>query len=168
MFYNRFWNAIVSKEKENLSVKWRRNKRVTKKFKIISTLNKVKGKNAHPTFSMRSSRNKKWKHSQKFEFQKIYKGRRWRELEPLIDILEEKDEVIIVAGVQGFNRENLKIQIENQRLNLSAEALERKYRKSLNLPARVIPNTMRTRYKNGVLEIRLKKAVEEVAKRVAD
>ena len=151
-----------------MSVKWRRNKKVTKKFKIISTLNKVKGKNAPSTFPMRSSRNKKWKHPQKLEFQKISKGRKWRELEPLIDVLEEKDEVIVVAEAQGFNKENLKIQIENQRLNLSAEALERRYRKSLNLPARVIPNTMRTRYKNGVLEIRLKKAVEEVAKRVAD
>jgi HSP20 family molecular chaperone IbpA len=151
-----------------LSVKWRRNKKVTRKFKILSTLNKVKGKNARPTFPIRSSRIKKWNRPQKFEVQKISKGRRWRELEPLIDVLEEKDEIIIVAEVQGFNRENLKIHIENQRLTLSAEALERKYRKSLNLPARVIPNTMRTRYKNGVLEIRLKKAVEEIAKRVAD
>jgi HSP20 family molecular chaperone IbpA len=151
-----------------LSVKWRRNRKVSKKFKIIGTIIKVKGKNARPTFPIRSSRNKKWKHPQKFELQKIYKVRRWRELEPLIDVLEEKNEVIIVAEAQGFNRENLKIQIENQRLTLSAEALERKYRKSLNLPARVIPNTMRTRYKNGVLEIRLKKAVEEIAKRVAD
>jgi HSP20 family molecular chaperone IbpA len=39
--------------------------------------------------------------------------------------------------------------------------LDRKYYKSLNLPKRVIPNTIRMTHKNGVLEIRLKKAVEE-------
>jgi len=150
-----------------LSVKWRRNKKVSKKFKIIGTINKGKGKNAPPTFPM-NSKVTKWGHPQKIEFQKIYKGRRWRELEPLIDVLEEKDDVVVVAEAKGFSKENLRIQIENQRLTLSAEALERRYRKSLNLPARVIPNTMRTRYKNGVLEIRLKKAAEEIAKEVAD
>jgi HSP20 family molecular chaperone IbpA len=151
-----------------LSVKWRRNKKISKKFKIIESINKVKGKNAPRTFSIKSSRIKRQRSPPKIDFQKVYRRKGWRELEPLIDVLEEKDEVVVVAEVHGFNKENLKIQIENQRLALSAEALERKYHKSLNLPTRVIPNTMRTRYKNGVLEIRLKKAVEEVAKRVTD
>jgi HSP20 family molecular chaperone IbpA len=149
-----------------LSVKWRRNKKVSKKFKIIGTINKTKID--LPIFPMKRSRIKKWESLPKIEFQKIYKGRKWRELEPLIDVLEEKDEIVIVAEAKGVNKENLKIQIKNQRLTLAAEALERRYRKSLNLPARVIPNTMRTRYKNGVLEIRLKRAVEEVTGKVAD
>lgn len=168
MFYNRFGNAIVSEEKENLSVKWRRNKKVFKKFKIINTINKAKNKRAPPTFPIKRTRIKKWKSLPKIEFPKIYKGKKWRELEPLIDVLEEKDEIVIVAEAKGINNEKLKIQIENQRLTLAAEALERRYRKSLNLPSRVIPDTMRTKYKNGVLEIRLKKAVEEVTERVAD
>jgi HSP20 family molecular chaperone IbpA len=156
----------IGKGKENLSVKWRRNKKVSKKFKIVGALNKGKGKKA-PTFPM-NSKITKWRSPQKIDFQKVYRGKRWKELEPLIDVLEEKDDVVVVAEAKGFNKENLRIQVENQRLTLSAEALERRYRKSLNLPARVIPNTMRTRYKNGVLEIRLKKAAEEIAKEVAD
>jgi HSP20 family protein len=86
-----------------------------------------------------------------------------KELEPLIDILEERDDVIIVAELAGFNNEDLRIHAENQRVTLSAEASDRKYYKSLNLPKRVIPSTMRSRYKNGVLEIQLKKAAEEKA-----
>ncbi|MEM3696654.1 MAG: Hsp20/alpha crystallin family protein [Candidatus Bathyarchaeia archaeon] len=151
-----------------MSVKWRGNKRVSKKFKIIDTINKAKRKKAPRTFAMRRSRIKKWKALPKIELLKIYKGRKWRELEPLIDVLEEKDEIVIVAEAKGVNKENLKIQIENQKLTLAAEALEWRYRKSLNLPARVIPDTIHTKYKNGVLEIRLKKAAEQVAKRVAD
>ena len=151
-----------------MSVKWRRNKKVSKKFKIINTINKAKSKKAPPTFPLKRSRIKKWTYLPKIKFQKIYKERKWKALEPLIDVLEEKDEIVIVAEAKGVNKENLKIQIENQRLTLAAEALEQRYRKSLNLPARVIPNTMRTKYKNGVLEIRLKKAVEEVTERVAD
>ncbi len=79
----------------------------------------------------------------------------------MIDVLEEKEEIVVVAEFAGFNRENLRTNVKNQRLTLSAEVLDRKYYKSLNLPKRVIPNTIRTTYKNGVLEIRLKKSVEE-------
>jgi HSP20 family molecular chaperone IbpA len=44
---------------------------------------------------------------------------------------------------------------------LSAETSNRKYHKSLNLPSGVIPKSIRTAYKNGVLEIRLKKVAKE-------
>jgi HSP20 family protein len=80
---------------------------------------------------------------------------------PLIDILEERNEIIIVSEFAGFKREDLKIRLKNRRLTLSAEALNRKYRKSLNLPTGVIPKSMHTAYKNGVLEIRLKKVAKE-------
>jgi len=94
---------------------------------------------------------------------KIYKERRLKEPEPLVDVLEEKDDVIVVAEFAGFKRENLRIQVKDQCLTLSAEASDRKYYKSLNLSMGVIPNSIRTAYKNGVLEIRLKKAIQEKA-----
>jgi HSP20 family protein len=57
--------------------------------------------------------------------------------------------------------------VKGERLTVAAEALDRKYRKSLNLPKRVIPRTIRTTYKNGVLEIRLKKAEEKSLDKMA-
>lgn len=82
---------------------------------------------------------------------------------PLVDVMEEKDEIVVVAEFAGFKKESLKTDVKNQRLTLSAEASDRKYYKSLNLPKRVIPTAMHATCKNGVLEIRLKKAVEEKA-----
>jgi len=93
----------------------------------------------------------------------MYGGKKTRPLEPLVDVLEENDEVIVIAEFAGFNKENIRTQVKNQRLTLSAETLDRKFHKSLNLPKRVIPTTMRTAYKNGVLEIRLKKVTEKKA-----
>jgi HSP20 family protein len=84
-----------------------------------------------------------------------------KEPKPLIDILEDDNDICIVAEFAGFKREDLRIDLKEQRLTLSAETLDRKYHKSLNLPGRVIPSTICTTYKNGVLEIRLKKAVNE-------
>jgi HSP20 family protein len=87
--------------------------------------------------------------------------RKWKEPEPLIDVLECENELTVVAGLVGFKKEDLTVRVKSSRLTLSAEASDRKYRKSLNLPALVIPKTMRITYKNGVLEIRLKKGTEE-------
>ncbi|MCW4028762.1 MAG: Hsp20/alpha crystallin family protein [Candidatus Bathyarchaeota archaeon] len=77
---------------------------------------------------------------------------------PLIDIFQENNYITVVAEIAGFNRETLKIHVKDQKLTLSAKSKERRYYKSLNLPKVVIPNAMHTKYKNGVLEIRLRKA----------
>ena len=165
MLYNYFWNAIVSEEKATLSAKWRRSKKHPKKSKIFEDLKRIENKKAPPTFRFKNQRIKKRARPYLYKVPKIYRERKWTEPEPepLIDILEEKDEVTVVAEFAGFNRENLRIHVKNQRLTLSAETPDRKYYKSLNLPTGVIPNSIRTAYKNGVLEIRLRKAIEEKA-----
>jgi len=146
-----------------LSAKWRRSKKHPKKSKIFEDLKGIENKKAPSTFRFKNQRIKKHARPCLYKVPKIYREKKWTELEPLIDVLEEKDEVIVVAEFAGFNRENLRIHVKNQRLTLSAEALDRKYHKSLNLPTGVIPNSIRTAYKNGVLEIRLKKGIEEKA-----
>jgi HSP20 family molecular chaperone IbpA len=83
---------------------------------------------------------------------------KWEEPSPLIDIFQEPNAIVIVAEIAGFNKETLKINIKNQKLTLSAKSKDRRYYKSLNLPKGVIPNAMHTTFKNGVLEIKLKKA----------
>ena len=100
---------------------------------------------------------------------RISLGGRTRDPEPLLDVLEGRRDIIVVAQFAGFNKDNLKIDVDKCKLTLCAQAVDRKYYKSLNLPKRVIPNTIRTSYKNGVLEIQLKKAVQRRALgRVAD
>jgi len=77
---------------------------------------------------------------------------------PLIDIFQESGYITIVAEIVGFNKETLKINVKDQKITLSAKSKERRYYKSLNLPTVVIPDAMHTKFKNGVLEVRLKKA----------
>jgi HSP20 family protein len=112
---------------------------------------------------IKNFRIKKRTHLPIYRIPKTYKERRRVEPEPLVDILEEKDEVIIVAEFAGFNKESLRTNVKNQRLTLSAETADRKYYKSLNLPMGVIPSSIHVKYKNGVLEIRLKKVANEKA-----
>ena len=144
-----------------MSAKWRRSKKHPKRFNIFETFRRVESKKSSQIFRIKNFRAKRNPRPYLHKVPKIYRERKWTEPEPLVDVLEEKDEVIVVAEFVGFSRENLRIHVRNQRLILTARALNRKYHKSLNLPKVVIPNSIRTTYKNGVLEIRLKKGVEE-------
>jgi HSP20 family molecular chaperone IbpA len=146
-----------------LSAKWRRSRKHPKRFKILDDLKKIENKKSPSTLRFKNQRIKKQARPHIYRIPKNYRERKEKEPEPLIDVLEEKDEVIVVAEFAGFDRENLKIHVKNQHLTLSANEQDRKYYKSLNLPMGVIPNSIRTRYKNGVLEIRLRKAIEEKA-----
>jgi HSP20 family molecular chaperone IbpA len=146
-----------------LSAKWRRSKKNPKRFNLFKALKKTENKKEPQTFPIKNLRAKRHTRPLAYAIPKIYREKEWREPEPLIDILEESNEIIVVSEFAGFNRKNLKIHIKNQRLTLSAEGSKRKYHKSLNLPSGVIPNSIRTAYKNGVLEIRLKKVIKEKA-----
>ncbi len=144
-----------------LSARWRRVRKRSKRFHTLRAFRRAKEKDDPQIFRIKDSRIKRQTFPYRYRFPKSYRERKWREPEPLIDVLEEKNEIIVVAEFAGFKREHLRIHVKDQQLTLSAEASERKYYKSLNLPKRVIPDNIRTTYKNGVLEIRLKKAIEE-------
>jgi len=144
-----------------LSARWRRSQR-SKKFDILRVFKRTRGKQGSQTPS--KGQRVKWKSRPRTcKLQTVSVEKDLKEPKPLIDILEDDNDIYVVAEFAGFNRENLRIDLKEQKLTLSAEALDRKYHKSLNLPRRVIPSTLCTTYKNGVLEIRLKKAANEKA-----
>ena len=76
-------------------------------------------------------------------------------------MFQDTNWVTIVAEIAGFNQESFKVTVKDQKLILSAKAKDRRYYKSLNLPKVVIPTVAHTTFKNGVLEIKLKKAIKE-------
>jgi HSP20 family molecular chaperone IbpA len=113
------------------------------------------------TIRLESPRTARFTHAQNYHMPRNFRKRKWKEPKPLIDIFQEKTWITIVAEIAGFNKETLKIEVKDQKLTLSAKAKDRRYYKSLNLPKEVIPNIMHTTYKNGVLEVKLRKAEKE-------
>ncbi len=139
-----------------MSAKWRRSRRFLNWIDPETYLaRKSKSPTVHkfkPLFGVRSK---------KYHLPRRFGKESLKEPKPLIDIFQEESWVTIVAEIAGFNKETLKIDVKDQKLTLSAKAKERRYYKSLNLPKEVIPNIIHTTYKNGVLEIKLKKAFPE-------
>jgi HSP20 family molecular chaperone IbpA len=145
-----------------MSAKWRRNKR-NNKSDFLRTIDKCKKKHSPRIIRIKKSWIKRQDHTCNKKITRINFGRKSKEPEPLIDVLENNNSVTVVADLAGFERKNITVRVNDQRLTLSAKGSNRKYHKSLNLPKRVIASNMRTKYKNGVLEIILKKSLEEKA-----
>jgi HSP20 family molecular chaperone IbpA len=143
---------------ERLSAKWRRREKDLRRINMLRKSTRTK--NHKPTHTMRITREiNKQARASKHKLPNFRLNGKLRDPEPLVDILEEESQIVVVAEFAGFDRNDLKINARNQRLTLSAVSAGRKYHKSLNLPKRVIPNAVRTTFKNGVLEIQLKKAI---------
>ncbi len=142
-----------------LSTKWRRSKKYLKWLDLNGGSERGSAKNRSKILRVKNMRTTS-AYSQKHRYSKN-SGSKWDEPKPLIDIFQENNWVTIIAQIAGFNKETLKINVQDQKLTLSAKTKDRRYYKSLNLPRVVIPNVMHTTYKNGVLEIKLKKATKE-------
>jgi HSP20 family protein len=77
--------------------------------------------------------------------------------EPLVDLFDETDKVVIIAEVPGVEEEKIKIEVKDDILELKAEDSDKKYHKEILLPSKVKKKSLCSTYKNGVLEITLTK-----------
>ena len=143
-----------------MSTKWRRSRKHLKWLELKNLAN-TSSEEKSKILRIENTRTTRAMPHQKYRLPEGYSKRKWKEPKPLIDIFQENNWITIVAEIAGFNKETLKIHVKDQKLTLSARAKDRRYYKSLNLPKAVIPNTVHTSYKNGVLEIKLKTAAKE-------
>jgi HSP20 family protein len=77
--------------------------------------------------------------------------------EPLIDVFDEGDEIVIAAELPGAKEDEIEVEVKGDVLALSSSG-ERRYAKEVLLPGPVDGASMRRSFKNGLLELRLKKA----------
>ncbi len=80
-----------------------------------------------------------------------------KEREPITDIFDEEDEVIVMAEMPGINADDIKLDLKEDILDISAQNEDREYHKEVLLPAKIQAETLRSSYKNGILEIKMKK-----------
>ncbi len=85
------------------------------------------------------------------------------EREPLVDVFESDDEVTVVAELPGVEKDKISLEVTDDRrkLIIRASNSKRKYYKEVDLPAEVDPESAKANYKNGVLEVKLKKIKKE-------
>ncbi|MDO8339599.1 MAG: Hsp20/alpha crystallin family protein [Candidatus Burarchaeum sp.] len=81
------------------------------------------------------------------------------EREPLIDIMNRKEDITVIAEVPGAEKHDIKTSLNSERdiLYINVASPQRKYRKAVKLPERVRSEGASATCKNGVLEIKLRK-----------
>jgi HSP20 family protein len=77
--------------------------------------------------------------------------------EPLVDIVEEPENVRVVAELPGVEKKDIQMKCAEDVLTISVTTPSRKYHKEIELPATVDPESSKATYNNGVLEIVLRK-----------
>jgi HSP20 family protein len=77
--------------------------------------------------------------------------------EPLVDVFDEEAEIVVVVELPGVGEDEIHVGVQDDILSLETSG-ERKYAKEVLLSGAVDAATLQKSYKNGILEIRLKKA----------
>lgn len=80
-----------------------------------------------------------------------------KQREPIVDVIENHENVAITAEMPGVEKKDIAIDIKGQSLEISVDKPERKYHKIIDLPCDVILKSSHATYKNGILDIELKK-----------
>ena len=77
--------------------------------------------------------------------------------EPIVDVFDEGERLVVIAELPGVEENNIHLEVKDDILDITAEGKDRKYSKEVLLPSPVDAKSMETSYKNGILEIRLRK-----------
>ena len=72
--------------------------------------------------------------------------------EPMVDVFDEPDQVLVVAEMPGIGEKDIRLELADDVLTISAERGEKKYRKEVLLPRAFSEEEMTYTCRNGVLE----------------
>jgi len=80
-----------------------------------------------------------------------------RHREPLIDIFEEEDHITVLAELPGVDEKDVNIKADENTITITAENATKKYLKIVRLPTCIKKSTIKSTYRNNILQIRLEK-----------
>ena len=61
------------------------------------------------------------------------------------------------AEMPGVRKEDIKLDLKEDILDISAQSGDRKYHKEVLLPVKALAENLSSSYKNGILEVKIKK-----------
>jgi HSP20 family protein len=78
--------------------------------------------------------------------------------EPLVDVFEEEQVLVILASLPGVKKDEIDLRVTEWCLTVSVNSDNLEWYEELELPTKVKPKYARASFKNGVLEIKLEKS----------
>ncbi len=87
------------------------------------------------------------------------------EREPVVDLIEQEQQIKVVAELPGVQKEDIKLDVSDRLLTIRVDMEKRKYFKRLELPAEVLSSSAKAQFTNGILEVTLDKKTKEPTKK---
>ena len=84
-----------------------------------------------------------------------------KEREPIVDVFEEDEYLQVMAELPGVEENAIKLEVKGNILTISTDTSVRTYYKEVELPTPVEKNVVESRYRNGILEVKLRKTKKE-------
>jgi len=79
------------------------------------------------------------------------------EREPITDIIEGDDDVAVTVEIPGVEKKDIDLNVTGDILEIKVDTSNRKYHKTVELPCDVVPKTTKATYKNGILDVVIKR-----------
>lgn len=73
--------------------------------------------------------------------------------EPLTDILESDKEISVTVELPGVEKENVSLHVAEEAITVRVDKGPRRYRKTIQLPAKVVAATAKATFKNSILDV---------------
>lgn len=87
------------------------------------------------------------------------------EREPLTDVIESGDSVSVTLEIPGVEKNDVNLSATEDTLTIDVDTPKRKYHKDVVMPCKVIPGSTAATYKNGILDVVMKKTEKKEKKK---
>ena len=77
--------------------------------------------------------------------------------EPLVDVFDEEEKIKVIAEMPGVSEDEIKVEIKGDILAITTTGTKQ-YAKEILLPAKVKEASLKSTYRNGILEVEVEKA----------
>ena len=77
--------------------------------------------------------------------------------EPMVDVFEEADHVLVVAEMPGIGPDDVRVELQDDVLIISAEKGDKKYRKEVLLPQSFSRENLKLSCQSGILQVKCMK-----------
>lgn len=80
-----------------------------------------------------------------------------KERQPLFDVFEEENHLTVLSEMPGIDEKDVNIEADENTITITAENSTKKYLKKVWLPTSIKKDTVKSTYRNNILQIRLEK-----------
>ena len=80
-----------------------------------------------------------------------------REKQPLFDVFDEKNHIVILAQLPGIDEKDVKIKAEENTVTITAQNATKQFLETIKLPTCIEKDAVLFTYRNNILQAMLKK-----------